>query len=299
MHLTSARSDRASFLNWYREGIFSNTVKRHHLFDSSSISLIDAFHGSGDVSAPAVDDIYIGVMQSSPIKVRCNIGTGFFSDNLVPGAFFVGPPLFATEVNVSAPHFIRFLTIPVKIAQQLDKTSGHYDYKTLHSRFIKDAWISNTINQLWHDSANNDAMTQMFVETCVTAILIRLKQLSFTAPKLIVTGGLSPFQQRIVVDYIESSFDKDISIIELASLVDLSPWHFCRAFKQSVGLPPHKFQTNIRINRSLELLKHTRLNVLEVAVCIGYKSSKSYSQAFFRVMGCSPSVYRSKLRAGV
>lgn len=298
MYGTSHRADRASFLDWYREGIFSNTVKRHHIFERSAITLIDAFHGSGDVSAPAVDDIYIGVMQSSPIKVRCNIGAGFFSDSLVPGSFFVGPPLYATQVKVSGPHFIRFLTIPVKLAQQLDTASGDRDYRTLHSKFTKDAWLSATVNQMWLDSINTDTMSQLFAETCVAAILVRLQQLSSISPKLIIKGGLSPHQQKNAVEYIENDLYRDISIVELAAQADLSPWHFCRAFKQSVGLPPHKFQTKLRINRALELLKHTKLNVLEVAVCVGYKSSKSFSQAFFRTVGCSPSAYRSNMNAG-
>jgi len=51
-------------------------------------------------------------------------------------------------------------------------------------------------------------------------------------------GGLTGLQQKRVSDFIEEHLARDVKLSELAALVDLSPYHFARAFKQSFGIPP-------------------------------------------------------------
>ena len=67
-------------------------------------------------------------------------------------------------------------------------------------------------------------------------------------------GGLAPWQQRIVTPYIEEHLAEHISLSTLAQLVRLSPYYFCRAFKQSVGQPPHRYHNNRRIEHAKTLL---------------------------------------------
>jgi AraC family transcriptional regulator len=56
-------------------------------------------------------------------------------------------------------------------------------------------------------------------------------------------GGLAPWQQRRVVEFIEQHLAEDISLDALAELVRLSPYHFLRSFKRSLGEPPHRYWT--------------------------------------------------------
>src|SRR5439155_20290333 len=59
-------------------------------------------------------------------------------------------------------------------------------------------------------------------------------------------GGLAPWQRRAVVDYIEEHLGEAIPLATLAAVARLSPHHFCRAFKRSFGMPPHRFHTSLR-----------------------------------------------------
>ena len=56
--------------------------------------------------------------------------------------------------------------------------------------------------------------------------------------KTIARGGLAAWQRRVSVEHIEAHLTETLRLAELAALVRLGPQHFCRAFKQSVGLPP-------------------------------------------------------------
>ena len=55
-----------------------------------------------------------------------------------------------------------------------------------------------------------------------------------------VRGGLAGWQQRIVSTYIDEHLAEQVPLARLTQLVGLSPYYFCRAFKQSFRLPPRR-----------------------------------------------------------
>jgi AraC family transcriptional regulator len=72
-------------------------------------------------------------------------------------------------------------------------------------------------------------------------------------------GGLSGWQRRIACQYIEDNLAKDISLADLASLAHLSPAYFNRAFRQSFGVPPYRYQRELRVARAKTLLADSKL----------------------------------------
>jgi len=81
----------------------------------------------------------------------------------------------------------------------------------------------------------------------------------------------------------------------LAELVDLSPYHFARAFKQSFGVPPHRYHVSRRIERAKELLAAPSSSVTDVALAVGFAETSSFSAAFRKTTGYAPSEYRRGL----
>jgi AraC family transcriptional regulator len=110
-----------------------------------------------------------------------------------------------------------------------------------------------------------------------------------------VRGGLAPWQQRIVTEYIEEHVNESISLATLAHLVRLSPWHFSRAFKQSFAMPPHRYQTNRRMEHAKLLLTGREDSIMEIALTIGFSSPNAFATAFRKVTGLAPTEYRRSL----
>ena len=54
-------------------------------------------------------------------------------------------------------------------------------------------------------------------------------------------GGLAPWQVRRTTEYLRDNLARDVTLSELAAVAKLSPFHFARAFKASLGMPPHVF----------------------------------------------------------
>lgn len=105
-------------------------------------------------------------------------------------------------------------------------------------------------------------------------------------------GGLTARQVRLIVDYIESHLTEKTSISELAALLNLTRFHFIRAFKQVVGMPPHRFMVMRRVDRAKELLENAEMPVAEVATQVGFNSVAQLNVAFRRVVGTTPSTFR-------
>ena len=77
-----------------------------------------------------------------------------------------------------------------------------------------------------------------------------------------------------------------------ARLVDLSRYYFCRAFKQSFGVPPRRYHANRRTERAKAMLLDPDQSVSETAFALGFSDTSSFSTAFGRATGCTPTEYR-------
>jgi AraC family transcriptional regulator len=105
-------------------------------------------------------------------------------------------------------------------------------------------------------------------------------------------GGLAAWQRRKAVAYIEEHLAEPISLEALARLAGLSACYFCRAFRQSLGMPPQRYQLSQRIERAKTLLAKRAASVTDVSLTVGYNDTSAFCTAFRRVTGLTPSAYR-------
>ena len=108
-------------------------------------------------------------------------------------------------------------------------------------------------------------------------------------------GGLPIGKLRKVEDYVGERLAEDISVEALADLVELSPFHFSRVFKQATGMSPLQFVTRERIVHAQKLIRETSRSLIEIALEVGYTSPSHFAQVFRRVIGVAPTEFRSGL----
>jgi len=110
-----------------------------------------------------------------------------------------------------------------------------------------------------------------------------------------ISGGLAAWQRRKAVAYIEERLAEPISLAALAQLVGLSACYFCRAFRQSFGTPPQRYQLAQRVERAKALLAKHAASVTDVGLAVGYNDASAFCTAFRRLTGLTPSAYRRSL----
>jgi len=108
-------------------------------------------------------------------------------------------------------------------------------------------------------------------------------------------GGLPPYRLKLVMEYVHANLGVDFGILELAKLVQLNVDSFIRAFRVSVGVPPHSYIVMRRIEHARALLRDRSLSIPEIAGRSGFGSESSFTRAFRREMRLSPREYRMSL----
>jgi AraC family transcriptional regulator len=160
--------------------------------------------------------------------------------------------------------------------------------------FFEDAPLWNTAIKLKHALEDTDPRNEPYVEALGCVLAHELAQLGHgrARKEAAVRGGLAAWQQRLVTTYIEEHLVEPISLATLAAMVRLSPYYFCRSFKQSLGMPPHRYHMTRRIERAKALLAEGKHSVTEIGLTLGYSDAGSFIAAFRRMTGITPGAYR-------
>jgi AraC family transcriptional regulator len=98
------------------------------------------------------------------------------------------------------------------------------------------------------------------------------------------------------LEMIHDDLRTNFSLKELARVVNLSPYHFSRAFKRVIGLPPHQYVLTRRVQLAKQLLTETTLSVSEVAYQLGFYDQSHFTYHFKRLIGVTPSAVRNSNR---
>ena len=108
----------------------------------------------------------------------------------------------------------------------------------------------------------------------------------------VARGGLAPWQARIVKTHIDTHLDGSLRTKDLARLVQLSSFHFCRVFRVSFGRSPHAYVTRRRIERAQGLILTTGRTLGEIALDCGFADQAHFTKIFRRHCGESPGEWR-------
>ena len=114
-------------------------------------------------------------------------------------------------------------------------------------------------------------------------------------PAALRIGGLAPWQVLRIKRHVEANLSERLNTSELAAIVRLSENHFSRAFKASVGRPPHAYVVEQRVLCAKRLIQDTDLPLSQVALEAGMSDQAHLSRLFRRYFGVTPSAYRRQL----
>ena len=229
---------------------------------SSSIPYEFSYRRSTTVLPPR----HLGVIQSGePHASRSGDSTGhtlrlmFFS----PKIFFAAAEMLDAPESPVLPNFIIPDTALIQqflhLHSALDENFSHLECETIIFGFL----------------------TQLILQ-CVENPL-RLQELQ--EPKIV----------KQVREYLRDNYAENVSLTQLAQIVDRTPAHLVRAFSAEVGLPPHVYQTQVRIAHAKTLLMQGYA-IAAVAQATGFADHAHFSRQFKRLNGVTPKKYRQNVK---
>ncbi|WP_349436814.1 AraC family transcriptional regulator [Pararhizobium sp. A13] len=155
----------------------------------------------------------------------------------------------------------------------------------------EDSVMMNAARGIGAEVPERYPLSALLVESYAATIFAQLARRQRYAPP-VRKGGLASAKLSRVLQRIDDELATDLSLGELASLAGLSVPHFCRAFRQTLGSPPHTFIIRRRVEKAKEYLRHTSMPVTDIALASGFSSSSHFSNAFRREVGTTPLGYR-------
>jgi AraC family transcriptional regulator len=182
---------------------------------------------------------------------------------------------------------------PHIIAEELDRPGHATDYWPM--LWFENRELHTTISKLRSLLMDPAATHSIYAETLglLAAIEIdRLQKLGVDPSQPRETGQLSTLTKRRIGDYIAENLHRNISLSDLASIAQLSRFHFTRAFKKSFGMPPHQYILRSRVECAKHLLLASSLSANEIGQSLGFGSQGQFATVFRRVIGVTPANYR-------
>lgn len=231
---------------------------------------------------------YIAInLLSTEFRFDALRGSRWVQQTMPPGSLWIQPAGQAFSFNVSArAHWCGAIVQPAKLRALLGSDAAVESVIGL-----VDETLGPAMQALCAEVLRGGTSGRRFAEGMLSVIgtqLIRLFGEAQLAPK----GGITGRQRRIVTDHIDANLIEPISVSDLARLVGLSEAHFARAFKRTVGVAPHRFLIERRLERGKRLLADTEDSIAHIASACGFADQAHFSRAFSQAFGMSPSALR-------
>jgi AraC family transcriptional regulator len=136
-----------------------------------------------------------------------------------------------------------------------------------------------------------------YIEGLGTALAVHLLRQYGSAAKapIIHKAGLAAKPLKRVVEHINEHLQDELSLLELSRLANLSPHRFATAFKASVGIPPHRYVIERRIDLARDLLRRCDEPISQIAYAVGFSSQSHLTTNFRRTTGVTPRKFRQSL----
>ena len=155
--------------------------------------------------------------------------------------------------------------------------------------------LKNVLAHHLHSGEILQPSDRLYIDSMTNTLFVHLIK-HYSDNKSLVTecqGGLSQRKLKQVIDYINNNIHCNLSLKELANLVQISPRHFTLLFKQSTGYTPHQYVIQTRVKTAKKLLLTERA-IADVAQTVGFANQSHLNLHFKRLVGVTPKQFIQK-----
>ncbi|WP_335202868.1 AraC family transcriptional regulator [Nostoc sp.] len=184
------------------------------------------------------------------------------------------------------------LAIEPALLQKVGEDFVNPDRIELMPRFMsqQDVLIQGIFSTLRDELESGKIGGDLLIDSFKTTLAIHLlRNYCTTQPKLSsYANGLSQAILKQVTEYIHEHLHQDLKLADLSAIAQLSPYHFLRLFKQRMGITPHQYILQRRIEKVKHLLKHSNLSIAEIAMQTGFCDQSHLTRCFKHIVGITP-----------
>lgn len=176
--------------------------------------------------------------------------------------------------------------------------SDNIDTLSFKSLVKNDAAIGEIFTELKREYVNDAAASDIMKKSIVYKLIAHLARnhlRSFLSKDDIERRSAALSRMKRIEDFVSQNYKNKISTLHLAKIFYVSENHFCRLFKNTVGISPIDYINEYRVGKAELLLQKTDLTISEVANEVGFENVNYFSRVFRKIKRISPSEYRRSL----
>jgi AraC family transcriptional regulator len=238
----------------------------------------------GRVELEGVDDHRVRIHVGNPVRGACSVHKFLYSR----GDIDIHPAGYADvweEFDTNTSMVLRLTPSLLRsAAEEIGVDSMHTGLEPRHQ--FQDPQIEHIAWALDAERRGGDRNGRLYTESLGLALAIHLLG-RYKAP-VTLRRGLSRLQVRRLTAHIENNLDQDLSLAQLAAVVNLSGSHFKTVFKRSMGVAVHEYVIQRRVARAKELFETSELPASQIALAAGFSHQSHMARSMRRLLGVTP-----------
>jgi AraC family transcriptional regulator len=278
---------------------FADLFPAGHIYSANSKSFSGhVVDGTPREATGTFTETVLGLYTAGRHRVRRRQGRRLVEGWSDPGMINISPANFCAswEADGSSRAIVIFLQSSLMSRVILENWGVDPRRIEIVPRFlVRDPVIESVVSQLAIEASSGSPSGLLYAESACEFlayhVIERHSTLSMGSGGNL--GGLPVHRLRAVKNYIEENLGNRITLYELARLACVSVRHFERGFRQSTGVPPHRYLLERRLCAARDLLVgRPELSIEMIARQLGFSSSSHFCSTFARRVGCSPKTFR-------
>ena len=250
-----------------------------------------------EVSERSLTRHRVQIQLGRPIKVEAIQNGRLLKERFHNGDLIYTPPDARYGARWEEEReFIIILLEPSFVERATQGLIAESRIETVPQFRFRDPLIEGIGRALYAELESDSSPDRIYAESLANALALHLiRRYSASGQPIRDAGGELPKHKlRYAVEFINDNLTRNISLAEIAANVEMSPFHFARLFKHSVGLAPHQYVLEQRIDRAKTLLSETALSLAEIAYRLGFASQSHFIVVFRRLTSTIFEAYRKR-----
>ncbi len=204
-------------------------------------------------------------------------------------------PLHTRHRSEWSTRAVTIHVLPETLDGILNREASLCTPESLASLDIRDLCVRRALRDIADELMSPGFASAYLIESLAMGAIVHLGRHSVHKPNLseVVRGGLAAWQLRMIKDRLQASAEGALpNVSELAALINVSSRHLRSAFQESTGQKISQYVHMIRLERAQSLLSETDFPLKDIAARLGFSAAYSFTVAFQRETGQTPSAYR-------
>ena len=264
-----------------------------------NLHAVELRHKTGEWTMPPSENHCIIVQLGPAVNVRAQIGDHSFEQTLQTGEIVIVPvdlPLHWEQQDGIENHTLHLYLHPSFLRSTADDIELDYSQISIAPQFgIGDEHIHHIAMSLHCELHESNVVGRVYADSLARVLAMQLvRRYSYLKDLHVNRGGMTPRKLRRAIEFINENLDEEqtVALAAVAETVQMSYFHFSRAFKQSTGSSPNVYMTERRIERAKKLLSETKLPIADIALRTGFASQSHFTTTFRKLVWTTPKAFR-------